>query len=261
MSLVVNVMISPPLSKLVSVLVVDDEPALRKVIQGSLAAGGFAVEEAGTGRDAVAVIRQRRFDIVLLDVNMPGISGVDACRQIRALVPRAGIIMVTVCDSEEDKVRALEAGADDYITKPFQLRELVARLRAVLRRTQTSEGTESGVLQAGDLRLEFDRNVLWKQGQQIRLSPKEFDLLAFLMKHQGAPVTHVKLLRAVWGPEYGGEFEYLRSYVCMLRKKIEDDPARPEYILTEPWVGYRFRNAYDSDESVDPPKRVLGSFV
>jgi two-component system KDP operon response regulator KdpE len=245
-------MISPPPTKTVSVLVVDDEPALRKVIQASLAASGFSVEEAGTGMDAVDAIKQRQFDIVLLDVNMPGISGMEACRQIRALAPRVGIIMVTVRDAEEDKVRALEAGADDYVTKPFRFRELIARLGAVLRRTQMVGNIESGVLQAGDLRLELDRHLLWKRGEQIRLSPKEFELLAFLMKNQGAPMTHIKLLRAVWGPEYGGEFEYLRSYVRMLRKKIEDDPARPEYILTEPWVGYRFRNVGDVEEPVYP---------
>jgi two-component system KDP operon response regulator KdpE len=245
-------MISPQPSKTFSVLVVDDEPSLRKVIRASLAASGFAVEEAGTGKDAVAAIRLRQYDIVLLDVNMPGISGVEACRQIRALAPRAGIVMVTVRDSEEDKVRALEAGADDYVTKPFRFRELVARLGAVLRRTQTVRDPESSVLQAGDLKLELDRHLLLKRGEQIRLSPKEFDLLAYLMKNQGAPMTHVKLLRAVWGPEYGGELEYLRSYVRMLRKKIEDDPARPEYILTEAWVGYRFRNPSDPDQRVDP---------
>lgn len=245
-------MISPQPSKTFSVLVVDDEPSLRKVIRASLAASGFAVEEAGTGKDAVAAIRQKPFDIVLLDVNMPGISGVEACRQIRALAPRAGIVMVTVRDAEEDKVRALEAGADDYVTKPFRFRELVARLGAVLRRTYSAPETESGVLHAGDLKLELDRHLLWKRGEQIRLSPKEFDLLAYLMKNQGAPMTHVKLLRAVWGPEYGGELEYLRSYVRMLRKKIEDDPARPDYILTEAWVGYRFRNPSDPNQPVVP---------
>jgi two-component system KDP operon response regulator KdpE len=248
-------MISPQPSKTFSVLVVDDEPALRKVIRASLAASGFAVEEAGTGKDAVAAIRQRPFDIVLLDVNMPGISGVEACRQIRALAPRAGIVMVTVRDAEEDKVRALEAGADDYVTKPFRFRELVARLGAVLRRTHTARDTESDVLQAGDLKLELERHLLSKRGEPIRLSPKEFDLLAYLMKNQGAPMTHVKLLRAVWGPEYGGELEYLRSYVRMLRKKIEDDPARPQYILTEAWVGYRFRNPSDPDQPVDPEEQ------
>jgi two-component system KDP operon response regulator KdpE len=244
-------MISPQPPKVFSVLVVDDEPSLRKVIRASLAASGFAVEEAGTGKDAVAAIKLRPYDIVLLDVNMPGISGVEACRQIRALAPRTGIVMVTVRDAEEDKVRALEAGADDYVTKPFRFRELVARLGAVLRRTNTVRDTESGVLQAGELKLELDRHLLWKGSEQIRLSPKEFDLLAYLMKNQGAPMTHVKLLRAVWGPEYGGELEYLRSYVRMLRKKIEDDPARPEYILTEAWVGYRFRNPSDPDQPVE----------
>ena len=238
-------------SKIYTVLVVDDELSLRKVIRSSLAASGFTVEEAGTGDEAIAAIRKKPFDIVLLDINMPGISGVEACRQIRALAPRAGIVMVTVRDAEEDKVRALEAGADDYVTKPFRFRELVARLGAVLRRTDSAQDPEPGILQAGDLKLEIDRHVLFKRGEQIRLSPKEFDLLAFLMKNQGAPMTHIKLLRAVWGPEYGGELEYLRSYIRMLRKKIEDDPARPEYILTEAWVGYRFRNPSDPDQPAD----------
>jgi two-component system KDP operon response regulator KdpE len=231
-----------------SVLVVDDEAALRKVIRSSLAASGFAVEEAGTGGDALNVVKKRPFDLILLDVNMPGISGIEACRQIRSLAPRTGIVMVTVRDAEEDKVRALEAGADDYVTKPFQFRELVARLRAVLRRTRVNGTAESLVLQAGDLKMELDRRMLSKAGEEIRLSPKEFDLLAFMMKNQGAPLTHVSLLRGVWGPEYGGEMEYLRTYVRMLRKKIEDDPARPQYILTEPWVGYRFRNPADPDQ-------------
>ena len=236
---------SPQPSKPFSVLVVDDEAALRKVIRASLAASGFSVEEVGTGKEAVSAVQQKSFDLVLLDINMPGMSGVEACRQIRALVPRIGIVMVTVRDAEEDKVRALEAGADDYVTKPFRFRELIARMGAVLRRTKAVHETESGVLQAGDLKLDLDRRLLWKKGEQVRLSPKEFDLLAYLMKNQGAPITHIKLLRAVWGPEYGGELEYLRSYVRMLRKKIEEDPARPQYIMTEAWVGYRFQNPAD----------------
>ena len=231
-----------------SVLVVDDEAALRKVIRASLAASGFAVEEAGTGGDALDALEHHGFDLVLLDVNMPGMSGIDACRQIRASAPRTGIVMVTVRDSEEDKVRALEAGADDYVTKPFQFRELVARLRAVLRRTHVNGTAESNVLQAGNLKMEIERRLVWRGNEPIRLSPKEFDLLAYLMRHQGAPLTHVNLLRAVWGPEYGHELEYLRTYVRMLRKKIEDDPARPQYLLTEPWVGYRFRNPSDPDQ-------------
>jgi two-component system KDP operon response regulator KdpE len=231
------------------VLVVDDEAALRKVIRASLAASGFSVEEADTGKDALSVVQHQPFDLVLLDVNMPGLSGLDACRQIRELAPRAGIVMVTVRDAEEDKVRALEAGADDYVTKPFQFRELVARLRAVLRRTHMNGGSEAKVLEAGALRMELDRRLLIKAAEEIRLSPKEFDLLCFMMKNQGAPLTHMNLLRAVWGVDYGGELEYLRTYVRMLRKKIEDDPARPQYIVTEPWVGYRFRNPSDADQS------------
>jgi two-component system KDP operon response regulator KdpE len=234
-----------------SVLVVDDEPSLRKVIRASLAASGFAVEEAGTGREAMSVVQQHPFDIVLLDINMPGLSGIETCRRIRALAPKTGIIMVTVRDAEEDKVSALEAGADDYVTKPFRFRELVARLGAVLRRIQLPNGSTSGVLKAGSLEVDIDRRILRKAGEEIHLSPKEFDLLVCLMKNLGAPMTHVSLLRAVWGPEYGNELEYLRSYVRMLRRKIEDDPARPKYIQTEPWVGYRFCNPSDPNGHPD----------
>jgi len=145
----------------------------------------------------------------------------------------------------------LEAGADDYVTKPFRLGELVARLGAVLRRTRADIGEGPRILQAGELKMDLDRGLLWKAGRQIHLSPTEFDLLAVMMKNQDAPLTHVKLLRGVWGPEYGDELEYLRTYIRMLRKKIEDDPARPQYIQTEPWVGYRFRNPSDPDQ---PPR-------
>ena len=229
-----------------SILVVDDEPLLRKVIRASLASGGYTVEEVGTGSDAVGLLQRRTFDLVLLDINMPGLNGVEACRKIRSIAPHTGIIMVTVRDAEEDKVRALEAGADDYVTKPFRFRELVARIGAVLRRTRRHSMAEETHLEVGDLRVDFRRRKLWKRAEEIHLSPKEFDLLAFLMKNQGAPMTHAKLLGAVWGPEYGGELEYLRSYVRILRKKIEDDPAQPFYLLTEPWVGYRFHNPADS---------------
>lgn len=227
-----------------TVLIVGDEACLGKAIRAFLAASGFVVEEARTGADAIAAIKHHHFEIVLLDISM---SGVEACRQIRALAPRAGIVVATIRDSEEDQVRALEAGADDYVSKPFRFRELVARLGAVLRRTSTMRNYEP-TIQVGDLKLEFERHILWKRGEQIRLSPKEFELLAYLMKNHGAPITHTKLLRAVWGP-HAGELEYLRSYVRMLRKKIEDNPAKPEYILTEAWVGYRFGNPEGPDQS------------
>jgi two-component system KDP operon response regulator KdpE len=230
-----------------SVLVVDDEFALRKALRTSLTASGFSVEEARNGEEAVGAVRQRQFDLVLLDINMPGVGGVEACQKIRGLAPQIGIVMVTVRDSENDKVNALEAGADDYVTKPFRLRELIARLRAVLRRTHARDAAQPAVLTAGDLEMDLPRRLLRRGGQPVHLAPKEFELLAFMMQNQGVPLTHVKLLRAVWGIEYGNELEYLRSYVKMLRKKIENDPSKPEYILTEPWVGYRFRNPSDPD--------------
>jgi two-component system KDP operon response regulator KdpE len=230
-----------------SVLVVDDEPSLRRALRTSLTASGFAVEEARTGEEAVGTVQRHPFDLVLLDISMPGINGIDTCRQIRGISPHAGIVMITVRDLEDDKVRALEAGADDYVTKPFKLRELTARLRAVLRRTRVNDLAQPVILQIGNLKIDLQRRLLWKGEEEIHLSPKEFDLLAFMMRNSGAPLTHVKLLRSIWGPEYGGELEYLRSYVRMLRKKIERDSANPEYILTEPWVGYRFHNPSDSD--------------
>jgi len=235
------------LSQHSSVLVVDDESALRKALRTSLTASGFDVEEARSGEEALGTVQQHQFDLVLLDVSMPGMSGIDACRRIRGISPQAGIVMVTVRDQEDDKVRALEAGADDYVTKPFKLRELTARLRAVLRRTRMSEAVEPVVLRAGNLEMDLHDRILRRNGEEIHLSPKEFDLLAFMMKNAGAPLTHVKLLRTVWGVEYGNELEYLRSYVRMLRKKIENDPSNPEYILTEPWLGYRFRDPSDPD--------------
>ncbi|MCU1238128.1 MAG: hypothetical protein JWP63_6095 [Candidatus Solibacter sp.] len=223
-------------------LIVDDEPALRRALRTSLTASGFDVAEARNGDEALSMLSTAAFDVVLLDINMPGRTGIDVCRKIRATSKRTGIIMVTVRDSEEDKVQALEAGADDFITKPYLLREMVARLHAVLRRLSTQQDAANDILRAGTLELDPVRRILVKSGAEIHLSPKEFDMLAYLFQHQGQPVTHQRLLQAVWGPEFGREFEYLRSYVKMLRKKIEDDPARPAYILTEPWVGYRFRN-------------------
>jgi len=183
---------------------------------------------------------------VLLDVNMPGMGGVEACREIRAHLPKVGIVMVTVQDGESEMVRALEAGADDYVTKPIRFRELVARLRAVLRRLHIEDAIDQTLLRAGDLELDINRHVLYRQGETVHLTPTEFELLALLMRHQGAPVTHAKLLRSIWGPEYGTELDYLRSFIKTLRKKMEADPARPKYIVTEPWVGYRFCNPLDA---------------
>jgi two-component system KDP operon response regulator KdpE len=226
-------------------LVVDDESSFRRVLRTSLATSGFAIEEARSGEEAVAMLAQSAFDLVLLDVNMPGIGGVEACREIRAHMPKIGIVMVTVQDAESEIVKALEAGADDYVTKPIRFRELVARLRAVIRRLRIDDASEPTLLRAGDLELDINRHLLYRQGEIVHLTPTEFELLALLMRNHGVPVTHAKLLRSVWGPEYGTELEYLRSFVKTLRQKVEDDPAKPKYIVTEPWVGYRFCNPLD----------------
>jgi len=155
--------------------------------------------------------------------------------------------MISVRGQENDKVQALEAGADDYITKPFRFRELLARLRAVYRRTHNAESAQPTILRADALELNLESRLLRRTGVEIHLSQREFDILAYLMRHPNTPIPHARLLQAVWGPEYGGELEYLRTYIRHLRKKIEQDPAHPEYLLTEPWVGYRFRNPADSD--------------
>jgi len=230
-----------------NILVVDDDPTFRQGLRASLRTSGYDVDTARNAEEALRYIRQRPVDVVLLDINMPGLGGVEACRRIRAAAPQAGILMLTVRDTEDDKVRALEAGADDYVTKPFRLRELVARLRAVLRRAGSEGTTQNAVLRVGKLELELEHRTLRKAGKEVHLSPKEFELLALLMQHQNVPVTHARILRTIWGPEYGDEPEYLRSYVKTLRKKIEDDPAHPEYIRTEPWVGYRFRDPSEPD--------------
>jgi two-component system KDP operon response regulator KdpE len=220
-------------------LLVDDEPSFRKVMRTSLATSGFAVEEAACGEESLELLAQRSFDLVLLDLNMPGLGGVATCREIRALYPRIGIVMVTVRDAESDMVRALECGADDYLTKPIRFRELVARLRAVWRRLHIDDNDEPDVLRVGDLELDMNQRVLHRNGESVHLTPTEFHLLALLMRHEGVPIPHAKLLRSIWGPEYSSELEYLRSYVKALRKKIELDPSQPKYILTEPWFGYR----------------------
>jgi two-component system, OmpR family, KDP operon response regulator KdpE len=229
-------------AKPVKILIVDDEPAIRRALGVALTAGGHVVESAQSGEDAIEAIHQQPFDLVLLDINMAGMGGLEACRRIRPLAPNTGIVMITVCDSLEEKVTALDSGADDYITKPFLLRELLARLRALMRRTGCEQQVEVDVVRAGSLELDIRRRLLSKEGREIHLSPTEFDLLAYLMQHSGVPIEHSKLLQSIWGPEYGAELEYLRSYVRLLRKKIETNPARPEYILTEPWFGYRFRD-------------------
>ena len=233
-------------SKRVSILVVDDEPAMRRALRATLSASGFAVEEARNGEEAIELVLQRPVGLVLLDSNMPGVGGVEACRRIRALAPTTGIVMITIRDTEDDKIEALEAGADDYVTKPFLVRELIARLQAVLRRIRVEITEDARVIKAGKLELDIERRALRKGGKDVRLSPTEFELLRYLMQHRDVPIEHARLLQAVWGPEYGQELEYLRAYIRLLRKKIEDNPAEPQHLVTEPWLGYRFQSSSDS---------------
>jgi two-component system KDP operon response regulator KdpE len=201
---------------------------------------GFEIVEAARGEEALSLARTARFDAVLLDINMPGMGGIDVCRVMRRNSPQLPIVMLTVQGSEDRKVEALDAGADDYITKPFQLRELIARLRAAVRRNSLLAEEDKSIIEVGDVRLDFDRHTVEKKGRIVHLTPKQFELLHFLMANVGKPVPHAKLLRSVWGPEYGNELEYLRTFVRQVRMKIEDDPANPRYLLTESHIGYRF---------------------
>jgi two-component system KDP operon response regulator KdpE len=225
------------------VLVVDDEISIRRALHNTLHGMGFDVDEAGTGEAALQLVRDAPYDVVLLDINMPGIGGVGACREIRRSQPRLGILMLTVRDSEEDKVAALDAGADDYITKPFNIRELAARIRAAVRRSSIPRADPDAIIRIGSIELDPARRLVRRAGEPVHLTPKEFDLLRYLMAHAGLPITHARLLHAVWGPEYGGELEYLRTFVRQLRKKLEDDPADPAYLLTDSHIGYRFAEA------------------
>jgi len=222
---------------------VDDEPSIRRALRTTLGTLGFEVQEAVTGEQALPLLRASSFDAVLLDINMPGMGGIQACREIRRQFPTLAVLMLTVRDSEDDKVEALEAGADDYVTKPFPIRELVARVRAAVRRSHTTPGSASAVITIGDIKLDPARRLVQKNGETVHLTPKEFDLLHHLMKNAGLPVMHSRLLSAVWGPEYGNELEYLRTFVRQLRKKLEDDSSHPKYVLTDSHIGYRFREA------------------
>jgi two-component system KDP operon response regulator KdpE len=220
-----------------SILIVDDEPQIRRVLRTTLSSQGYTVAEARTGDEALEQIRGQRPDLILLDVNMPGRSGLEVCREIRASsdIP---IIMLTVRNSEHDKVQALDAGADDYVVKPFGSEELMARIRAALRRAAPAESLPPFV--STDLKIDFEKRSVLVKDQPVRLTPKEFELLHHLVTNRGKAQAHRRILQAVWGPDYGEETEYLRVFINQLRKKIEPDPRHPRYIHTEPWIGYRF---------------------
>lgn len=218
------------------ILVVDDEPQIRRTLRATLVPQGYIVHDAADGEQALDALRDHKPDLVLLDLNLPRMSGLAACRAIRESSD-AAIIVLTVRDSDKDKVEVLDAGADDYVTKPFSTPELLARIRAALRRMPDQEPAR---LALGDLTIDFASRRILSPGGPLRITPKEFDLLRYLVANANQVIPHRKLLQAVWGPEYGDEVEYLRVFINQLRKKIEPDPARPRYLLTEPWVGYCF---------------------
>lgn len=233
------------------ILIVDDEPQIRRVLRTTLTSQNYTVAESKSGDEALEQFREERPDLILLDVNMPGRSGLEVCQEIRTTsdVP---IIMLTVRNTERDKVQALDAGADDYVVKPFGSEELMARIRAALRRAAPAEAMPPFV--SADFQVDFEKRAVTVGGRPVRLTPKEFELLRQLVANQGKVLSHRRLLQAVWGPDYGDETEYLRVFINQLRKKIERDPHHPCYIHTEPWVGYRFEPPQERARADRPEK-------
>ncbi len=222
-----------------TILLVDDEPQIRRVLRASLQGQGARALEAQSGEDALECLRTNSVDLILLDMNMPGLGGLETCRAIRNAW-NMPIIVVSVRESDKDKVEALDAGADDYVTKPFSFDELMARIRAALRRSGAGSDPMPKLISLPGLEIDFDRRRVVVNGQLVRLTPTEFDILRFLVSQNNRPVPHKTLLQAIWGPDYGDQVEYLRVFINQLRKKIEPNSERPTYIVTEPRIGYRF---------------------
>ena len=221
------------------ILIVDDEPQIRRVMKTALASEGFEAVGAKSAAEAFEKLRQERFDLVLLDVNMPGESGLDACAQIRDNSDIA-IIMLTVRNADADKVSALDAGADDYVTKPFSMPELLARIRANLRRVPYSTAGGPSTFKFGNVEINLATRHVYVNGLDVRFTPKEFDLLHYFVTHPDVTIPHRQLLQSVWGPDYGDELSYLHVFVNQIRKKVEADPGAPRHLLTELRIGYRF---------------------
>ena len=223
------------------ILVVDDEPQLTRVLRTGLKSRGYDVLAAEDGESGFRLFQEWKPDLVITDLAMPNMDGLELCRRVRAL-SQVPIIILSAKGEERVKVEALDLGADDFVTKPFGIDELLARMRAALRRanTQPNTQTEQTLLELGDFRVDLESRDVSVSGREIHLTPKEFDLLVYFLKHSGKVLTHRTLLAAVWGGDYVEQDQYLRVFVGNLRKKLETDPASPRYILTEPWVGYRF---------------------
>jgi two-component system KDP operon response regulator KdpE len=221
------------------ILLVDDEPALQRAVGPLLRSRGYDVEIAGTGREALDLFAAHPSELIVLDLGLPDLEGTEVCRRIRtqSAVP---IVVLSARGAEADKVNALDLGADDYVTKPFGPEELLARIRVALRRVTSDEAIETGVLRAGELIIDYDRRRVVRDGAEIRLTPKEFDLLSLLARNHDRVLTHRAILKEIWGPNAVEQPEHLWTLVAQLRKKIEPDPTHPKYLLSEPWVGYRF---------------------
>jgi two-component system, OmpR family, KDP operon response regulator KdpE len=225
------------------ILIVDDEPSILGAMAPLLRSRGYEVATAMSGVAALETSERFQPDVVILDLGLPDIDGIEVCRLLRDARP-VPCIVLSARESEADKVAALDAGADDYVTKPFSTEELLARLRAALRRQEPAAAT-AGPLVRGDLVIDRERHLVTRGDDKIRLTPKEFDLLFLLAQHPGRVLTHRAILKAIWGPHAVDQPEHLRVLLGALRKKIERDPARPRYLLTEPWVGYRFADGED----------------
>ena len=221
------------------ILLVDDESSIQRAVGPLLRSRGYEVDLAGTGAQALEIFAARTPVLVVLDLGLPDIEGTEVCRRIRA-VSQVPIIVLSARGAEADKVNALNLGADDYVTKPFGAEELLARIRVALRRVDTENAIDTGVFSAGTLTIDYDRRRVVREDQEIRLTPKEFDLLSLLARHHDRVLTHRAILKAVWGPNAVEQPEHLWTLVAQLRKKIEPDPSSPRYLVSEPWVGYRF---------------------
>jgi len=227
------------MSRPVHILLVDDEVSIQRTMTPLLRSRGYEVSVAGTARDALASVEGERPDLIVLDLGLPDMDGLEVCRRVRARWDTP-IVVLSARGGEKDKVTALDEGADDYVTKPFSPEELLARVLAALRRASAGDCVDTGQLQRGDLTIDFDRNRVLRTDVEIKLTPKELELLTLMARHAGQVLTHRVILKAIWGPHAVDHPEHLRVLMGQLRKKIEPDPARPRYLLTEPWVGYRF---------------------
>ena len=222
------------------ILIVDDEPQIGRVMRTGLSTHGFDVRVAADGEAGLDLFNDWHPALVITDLSMPNVEGLEFCRRLRR-VSEVPIIVLSVKNEERIKVEALDAGADDYVTKPFGMDELIARIRAALRRTSVQTPNQSAIIEVGDFKIDAEGHKAAVRDREVHLTPKEFELLHFMVQHPGAVLTHHKLLGAVWGGNYTEQTEYLRVFIGQLRKKLETDPANPKYILTEPWIGYRFQ--------------------